>query len=106
LSEKVQNRVGNNKLKKWFLFPTEDFQQLMLGQTLWSGCLTLIEDVWPAEMSWQSLLMSALQGFIGWAPRKAYLNGSVLAVSLHVLTTTSSVHMTCPQVHYLVGQTH
>ena len=27
------------------LSPTQDFQQLILGQTLWSGCLTLIEDV-------------------------------------------------------------
>jgi len=31
--------------QKWFLSPTQDFQQLILGQTLWSGCLTLIADV-------------------------------------------------------------
>jgi hypothetical protein len=45
LSEKVQNLVRNNKLKKWFLSPTQDFQQLILGQTLWSGYLTFIKDV-------------------------------------------------------------
>jgi len=44
LSDKVQN-MFRNKPKKWFLSSTQDFQQLMLGQTLWSGCLTLIEDV-------------------------------------------------------------
>jgi hypothetical protein len=38
----VQNLVRNNKLKKWILSPTQDFQQLILGQTLWSGCLTFI----------------------------------------------------------------
>jgi len=34
LSEKVQNLVRNNKLKKWFLSPTQDFHQLIMGQTL------------------------------------------------------------------------
>jgi hypothetical protein len=29
---------------------TQNFQLLILGQTLWSGCLTLIEDVYPPEM--------------------------------------------------------
>ena len=27
------------------LSPTQDFHQLILGQTLWSGCLALMEDV-------------------------------------------------------------
>jgi len=31
--------------KKNVFSPTQDFQQFILGQTLWSGCLTLIEDV-------------------------------------------------------------
>jgi hypothetical protein len=30
LGEKVQNLVRNNKRKKWFLSPTQDFQQLIL----------------------------------------------------------------------------
>ena len=45
LSEKVQNPVRNNRIKKLFLSPNQDFQQLISGQTSWSGCLTLIEDV-------------------------------------------------------------
>jgi hypothetical protein len=49
LSEKVQNLVRNNKLKKWVLSQTQDFQQLILGQTLWSGYLTLIEDSSPQK---------------------------------------------------------
>ena len=52
----VQNLVRNNKLKKWFRSPTQDFQQLILGQTLWSGCLTLIEDVVDANSSGLYLL--------------------------------------------------
>ena len=96
--------VRNNKLKQWFLSPTQDFQQLTLGQTLWSGCLTLIEDVQPAEMYQQSSLMSALLGFICCARRKAYLSGCMLAMNSQLLTTTSSGHMMCPQVHYLFGQ--
>ena len=42
----MQNLVRSNKLRKWFLSPTQDFQQLILGQT-WSECLTLVEDVQP-----------------------------------------------------------
>jgi hypothetical protein len=41
LSKKVQNMVRNNKLKKRFLSQTQDFQQLILRKTLWSGCLTI-----------------------------------------------------------------
>ena len=35
--------------QKWFLFPTPDFQQLILGRTLWSGCLTLVETSGPKK---------------------------------------------------------
>jgi hypothetical protein len=46
----VQNLARNNKLKKWFLSPSQDFQQLTLGQTLWPGCLTLIVDLSPRNV--------------------------------------------------------
>ena len=56
------------------------------------------------EMSQQSSLVSTLLGFICWAPRKAYLSGCMLAMNSQLLTTTSSRHTMCPQVHYLFGQ--
>jgi len=44
--EREGAKSGQEQAQKMvFLSPTQDFQQLILGQTLWSGCLTLIEDV-------------------------------------------------------------
>jgi hypothetical protein len=38
-SEREGAKSGQEQqAQKWFLSPTQDFQQLILGQTLWSGC--------------------------------------------------------------------
>jgi len=50
--ERESAKSGQEQLaQKRFLSPNQDFQQLILGRTLWSGCLTLIEGIQPPEMS-------------------------------------------------------
>jgi len=43
--EREGAKSDQEQAKKWFLSPTQNFQQLISGQTLWSECLTLIEDI-------------------------------------------------------------
>jgi len=60
--ERERAKSGQEQALK--MVSLSDFQQLILGQALWSGCLTLIADVQPPEMSLQSSLKSTLLGFI------------------------------------------
>jgi hypothetical protein len=48
--------------------------------------------------------MSTVLLFICWARRKVCSRGSMPAKSSQLLTTTSSMYMVCPQIHYLCSQ--
>ena len=44
IEEKDAKSGHEQQAQKLFLSLTQDFQQLILGQTLWSGCLNFVED--------------------------------------------------------------
>jgi hypothetical protein len=89
LREKVQNLVRNNKLKKWFLSPTQHFQQLIVGQTLLSGCppqnVLAVVDVNSSGL----YLLGTKEGLLEWLYARNVLTTADNFIEKHDVPTSS-----------------
>jgi hypothetical protein len=99
LGEKVQNLVRNNKLQKWFISPTQDFQQLILVVVrvpdLDRGSLAPKNVLAVIDVNSSGLyLLGTKEGPLEWLYARCKLTSAENLIR----------HMKCPEVHYLFRQ--